>query len=349
MTHRAGPPGQVPDVASPYLSLSRLTDPGPNEDALKSLPSTVDEICALAELQTIHHNLLGYYGLTLADFGANPRVRPPRLDLLLERLDRLEPGGLSPHRPPKSRLLGACVLESHFLTGLLRSRGVPARIRTGYFRNVMTNPSVTLPFWRGALAARGIEADLRKKDPDRWRAEVDAFTRHQFEVDHHIEHWITEFWDAETSRWTLLDANRSFLKAHSGLEVPYRLSGTYFEPAWEAWQRVRTVKDYNPDQHAEESTEGRSHVRLQLMMDFYALLNHDAAGAQGPWPEAATLPVPPVSAAFGRDELTALDELALLLSSQPSPDALKKFYRSRRRFWYSDVETDGYSFVSGVG
>jgi hypothetical protein len=151
------------------------------------------------------------------------RIRPPKLDSLLKALSESEPNDLRVGRAPAQRILGACVLESHLLAAMLRHRMIPVRVRAGYFRGIMTDRPFILKLWEGALAARGMREDLRKDDPARWKAELDEFTSRQIAVDHRIEQWVCEYWDASGGEWRLLDSNTDFLKPHSHLEVPFHL------------------------------------------------------------------------------------------------------------------------------
>ncbi|HET8776253.1 MAG TPA: hypothetical protein VFN76_01205, partial [Candidatus Limnocylindria bacterium] len=229
----------------PYSGFSRWTDPGAWTDRLEeALPENPIAICEIAERQTIHHNLLGYFGLGPEHARTMRRVWPPRVPDLLDALAELPPGGLAEDRRPEQRIIGACMVESHFLAGLLRAKGIATRVRAGYFQNIRENHQHTLAFWRDALRARATDDELLETDPDRWQAELDAYSQHLNEIDHHIEHWLCEVRDDDTGEWRLLDANRSFLKAHSGLDVDYELPRERYELAWQAWQGMRADPAY---------------------------------------------------------------------------------------------------------
>ena len=53
----------VNDESEPYTSYSRLTNPGKYSYMLDKLPKDVIEICKIAEQQTVHRNLLPYFGI----------------------------------------------------------------------------------------------------------------------------------------------------------------------------------------------------------------------------------------------------------------------------------------------
>jgi hypothetical protein len=134
--------------------LSRFTEPGRFAPMLDELPDDPRAIAALARAQTLHHNLLAYFGVV----GELRRIWPPRFDAILGALAETPPRTLSIERPPDRRILGACVLESHFLAGLLRHRGHRVRIRVGYFRSIRQNQEHVVAFWADVARAKGVEA-----------------------------------------------------------------------------------------------------------------------------------------------------------------------------------------------
>jgi hypothetical protein len=327
-----------------YTRFSRFTDPDALAHLLDDLRPSVGELCEIAERQTIHHNLIGYYGLDPADARALRRVRPPRMPDVLGALLEVEPGNLHDFRAPEQRIVGACMLEAHFLAGLLRSKGIPTRIRAGYFQGIRKDGEHIVRFWRRALRARGVNDDLFESHPDRWRETVDALTESRNAADHHIEHWVCEYWEDDRDTWRLLDANRSFLKAHSNLDVGFHLPARHFEYAFEAWKKMRSTVDFDPEQYVEEPQDGRSHIRSQLLWDFYGLLNHDVAGINDSDETKAFVKERTYDAASS-EELAALDALAELMSTDPSIDRLAAFYFANSPLRIRSAEADRYSFV----
>jgi len=206
-------------------------------------------------------------------------------------------------------VVGACFLESHFLAGLLRYRRFETRVRAGYFRGIRGNAEHVVAFWRRVAAGRGREPD-------------DAYTRAQNDVDHRIEHWACEV--REDGEWTVVDADTDFLREHSGMEVPIRLP--YFEHAHEAWRELRGGAP--PARYAEEPGRGVEHVRRQLLLDFFSLLNHDLADLD-----------PLVL------EDDGYDRLAGVLARDPGVDALVALYRATPELRLRSAEADPYTFV----
>lgn len=251
------------------------------------------------------------------------RLWPPRLeDVLLA----LGPDVVENGRPPGRRIVGGCVLESHVLAGLLRFRGHQARVRAGYFRNIRTDAPHVLAFWDEVARTKGVEP-------------ATTWTIRQNEIDHRIEHWVCEVWDETAGEWLLVDANPTFLKAHSGLEVGFRLPREHWLYAWEGWQEMRAAgDDFDPDRYYEEPRDGRSHLRMQLLSDFFSLLNHDDADSE--------LVKGRSYAETSEWERAELDRLASLMSGEPTPDELVAFYRASATLRMVEAERDPYSFVS---
>jgi hypothetical protein len=318
---------------------------------LDELPSDVIGICEIAEQQTVHRNLLSFFAIPankwreMKDIWS--RGEPiPDLPIMLKTLQTTDPKTLYAPRVIEHRLIGACMTESTFLTGLLRHKNIPARIRAGYFQNTMNNSDHVIDFWENNVRGRGIRKDLLKKNPQEWKKLMNDITRReQIEVDKHIEHWICEYWDNHQDKWRILDANRTFLKASSNIEVGYHLPAKHFQFAYEAWKIMRTSDHFNPDQYAEYPHDGRTHIRSQLLLDYYCLLNHDMAGFDNQTGSTSDFikrkryeDVPP-------DELDELDSLANLLAQEPSIDELVHFFHSSKTLQIVSAESDPYSFV----
>ena len=312
---------------------------------LEGLPDDVVGLCEVAKQQTVHHNLLSYRGVSPANWPAMARVWPPYFADILAALRERPPHNLLDERPAEQRVIGACKLESHFLAGLLRAKGIPARVRAGYFQNIRANQEHIVRFWEQNLRAKRVNGDLLDRDPERWRQEVNAFSQRLNEIDHHIEHWVCEHWDAAAQAWRVLDANTTFLKAHSDLDVGFHLPQQYFESASAAWRSMRASRDFNPDRYVEEPQDGRSHIRAQLLWDFYSLLNHDIAGLGAGMQASYAFVKERRYDDTSRDELRELDRLADVLSGTPSIDDLMDLYCASETLQIPSAETDPYCFV----
>jgi hypothetical protein len=330
---------------------------------LDGLPQDVVGICQIAQQQTIHHNLLSYFGIPPAVWSQMRRVRPPRARDVLQALAEMAPYNLYDERLPGLRVVGACVLESHLLACLLRARGIPVRVRAGYFKDTRVNGEHVVRFWEQVARAKG-EAQAREEiieladlqpagaaavdEPLQQNEQIEeakAWTHRQNAVNHAIEHWICEYWDGEQQAWRLLDANPTFLKAHGDIDVGFHLPRRHFEYAHEAWTRMRSSPTYESDQHAEDPQDGRSHIRSQLLCDFYSLLHHDVLGIAEPseevWPWLKQTTYKQLTA----DELRELDLLADLLARDPSVDELVALYAATPTLHCHSAEADPDSFL----
>lgn len=182
--------------------------------------------------------------------------------------------------------------------------------------------------------------------PKAWKEAMNAITmRQQIEVDKHIEHWICEYWEKNEERWRLLDANDTFLEASSDIHVGFFLPKKHYEFAFEAWQKMRSTEDFNPYQYAEEPQDGRSHIRSQMLLDFYCLLNHDMAGFDDQSGDVMKFIKRKRYEDASTDELKELDALAELLAQCPTTDELVEFYRRSKTLRLEAAEKDPYSFV----
>lgn len=328
-----------------YMTSSSQTALNNYDELIHNLPNDPLAIAEIASKQMIHHNNLQSFNIPKDD----PKIRtpfPPQLTNILSVLDSIEPYELSINRLPKKRLVGACVSESYFLTGLLRNKGIPARVRAGYFKNINQHPSHIIAFWEEVARYRGFNAQLLKEDPDAWKKNQNTYTQSQIDADHHIEHWICEYWNEEKQEWILLDANKDFLRLSSNIEVDYELPKDYYEFAHEAWLSMRADSDYNPDKHNEYPQDGRSHIRSQLLADFYSLLNHDISPYSNIDIPSREFVKKRTFDELSESELIELDKLANLLSQNPPINKLIEFHRNSETLKINSALLDSYSFVS---
>ncbi|MFX1250517.1 MAG: hypothetical protein ACFFCZ_02795 [Promethearchaeota archaeon] len=315
---------------------------------LDELPDDVIGICEVAKRQTIHHNLLSYHDIPKSKWKEMNRIWPPKMTDLLRALKETKPHNLYDDRQYEQRIIGACMLESHFLAGLLRYKNIPARIRAGYFKDIRENSAFIVKFWEKVLRERGVREELLKRDPEKWKEEINAYTRKKNDINHYIEHWICEYWDETKNKWRMLDANTTFLKAHSDMDVGFHLPKEHYEYASKAWKKMRHSGNFNPDQYVEDPQDGRSHIRSQLLWDFFSLLNHDIPGHGDPSPLSRNSRIFVKEKKYEETstlELEELDILANLLLQEPTKDELVAFYRRCTTLRLESAERDRYSFV----
>ena len=121
--------------------LGTYTDPGKYKHLYKGLPDSLPEVCQVVRSQTIH------------PFAELPRFRDqgpterwieslrnpwheslkyPTVESILGGLQSFDPAGLVPNRKPENRLVLGCRENSILLASILKSRGIPARVRYGF-------------------------------------------------------------------------------------------------------------------------------------------------------------------------------------------------------------------------
>lgn len=329
-----------------YTAYGRLTDPGKHEEMLKNLPDDLDRMCDIANVQLTHITMLSQWKIPRSEWKLARAYHD--IEDILDTLSVTGDGTLNADRQLNDRILGACTKESIFSTSMLRAKGIPARIRVGYLTNLYSGDKA-LEFWRNVNQySRDVPADS---------AEFDQYTLYMKEVNKAIEHWVTEYRDAETGSWRVLDIRPEYLWSY-GLDVDYHLPDPYFEFAWEAWQKINDPGFQN-DAYSEGDLDGRSHIRYQMLLDFYSLLNHDIPGvfddrghslAAGEMNLVLNFIRKPY-ADLSPEEINELDALAELLSRQASVDELLAFYDQSPFLKIESMMEDPYSFVyrSGQG
>jgi len=149
-----------------------------------------------------------------------------------------------------------------------------------------------------------------------------------------------------------LDAGMPHLLSYIG---NFHLPRQYFEYAFESWKKMRSARDFNADQYAEWPQDGRSHIRSQLLWDFFSLLNHAIAGYdKTSWGSQDSETEERAAYAFIKErkfedlsdqELVQLDGLADLLEQDPGQTELVIFYRNNEAFRLKTAENDPHSFV----
>lgn len=170
-------------ILNHYLQFSQYTDPGLYGAILeKSLPNEVREIGLLVRKQIIHRMVLqnGNTGsntdLRYGDTSKVPWTRQPEDDIfitapaMLAELFRRDPRGLVPDRSAENMLVLTCRFVAIFMASLLKTKGIPARVRSGF-----------APY----LHVEGLPGG--KSD----------------------DHWINQYWNEKESRWVTIDVDGS--------------------------------------------------------------------------------------------------------------------------------------------
>lgn len=115
-----------------HRQFSRYTDPGTYSTLYENCPESTKDLCALIKHQLIHPFELDQFQDQVPEDRRFEDRECPTVAEMLERLLERDSRGLVMDRKPADRLIVACVHHSMLLASILRYRGVPVRIRSGY-------------------------------------------------------------------------------------------------------------------------------------------------------------------------------------------------------------------------
>jgi hypothetical protein len=113
-----------------YRQYSPNTEPGEYGYLYKKLPTGLMELCVRIKKQLIHPNRIGDFP-ELAGMRYEDETVYSVKDMLSELVKR-NPKGLVDERSPKERLRLSCRFHSLLLASILKSRGIPTRVRVGF-------------------------------------------------------------------------------------------------------------------------------------------------------------------------------------------------------------------------
>jgi excinuclease ABC subunit A len=203
----------------------------------------------------------------------------------LARIVTLNASPLTTARPAEKRVAGLCRDYGVMLASILRHQGIAARERVGF--------AEYFGCWK----------------------------RHGYRCDHRI----TEYWNAEQSRWILVDPQIDDLQRERfELEIDALdlNTGTEFYLAGEVWLKCRRG-DADPNEYGDSPTDrGMAPIRYALLHDFDALNKVELVGMDA-WHELIDKPEEAVT----EEEKSILDEIAAItLDVDPRFHDLQKLY-----------------------
>ena len=116
-----------------YRQYSSFTDPGEYAYLYKNLPDSLPELCNLIRSQFIHpYGELNKYREQIPKERWNEMFSYPSVKTILEGLLSYDSSGIVNNRKPEDRLVLICRHNSILLVSILKSRGIPARVRYGH-------------------------------------------------------------------------------------------------------------------------------------------------------------------------------------------------------------------------
>ncbi|MFA6081854.1 MAG: transglutaminase domain-containing protein [Patescibacteria group bacterium] len=169
-------------ILNHYLEFGLFTNPGLYKNILQhDLPDNIQEIGSLVRKNIIHRTTLEAgnvgtnYDLKFGDMKQVPWYRQPEDDNLpttpamLAELYRRDARGLTPNRKVEDKLILTCRFVSILTASILKSKGIPARVRSG-----------NAPYFdMGSLG------------------------------DVSTDHWINQYWKKDDNRWVTIDVDGS--------------------------------------------------------------------------------------------------------------------------------------------
>lgn len=165
-----------------YLQFSQYTYPGLYLPSLHNFPNEITQIGKLVRSQTIHRVTLknGNTGsntdLRYGDMTKLPWYRQPEDDnfvtaaAILAELYRRDARGFPTDRADENKLILTCRHVSILIASILKSKGIPARVRSGF-----------APYF----VVQGMP--VGKSD----------------------DHWINQYWNGKQNRWVTIDIDGS--------------------------------------------------------------------------------------------------------------------------------------------
>jgi hypothetical protein len=151
-----------------YAQHGFMTEPGAGAPLLMNLPKDIARICDIVQGLIIHYRTGALYKVKL------PRkrleeARTRYVARILARICELNDQPLTTPRPPRRRFIGCCRDFATLFCAILRSDGVPARVRCGF--STYFDPGFCFDHWI---------AEYWNTDEQRWvrvDAEMDAVKR----------------------------------------------------------------------------------------------------------------------------------------------------------------------------
>ncbi len=115
-----------------YKNYSKYTNPGKYDYLFEKLSDSLQDLCELIKCQFIHPVDLEPYKNLIPENRHYEDRKFPSAEKLLAGLLALDTNGLSFERKPENRLVVTCRYHSILFASILKSRGIPVRLRYGF-------------------------------------------------------------------------------------------------------------------------------------------------------------------------------------------------------------------------
>lgn len=126
--------GIAEETLKPYKAYGVYTNPQHFSDAFNGLTSNVKNLCSLTKAQFIHPvaDLPKYRFRLPITRRENEDYKYSSVAMILEELYKRDPKGLTEGRLPEDRLIMSCRYHALLFASILKSQGVPVRLRYGF-------------------------------------------------------------------------------------------------------------------------------------------------------------------------------------------------------------------------
>ena len=115
-----------------YREYGQNTDPGEYADLFEGLPESLQGLCDWIQTQLIHPAVVSRYAGVLPEGRTREDSDFYSVQDMLRELAIRNPRGLTMERKPAERLVLSCRFNAMLLVSVMKSRGVPARVRVGF-------------------------------------------------------------------------------------------------------------------------------------------------------------------------------------------------------------------------
>jgi len=114
-----------------YRTQSTWTDPGANLPMYQGIPDAIPNVVQAVQNVVVHGGLLWLYKMNPTE-QQNGGFYIRKAEEILGRIGQLKPGSLTVPRSENERLVVNCRQFAVLTCSILRSKGIPARVRAGY-------------------------------------------------------------------------------------------------------------------------------------------------------------------------------------------------------------------------
>lgn len=115
-----------------FASHGMISNPGKYKNKLKGIPDEPSEICSLIQGLLIHAFWIGIYGIKRDENRKFTELQSRSVSEILETIFSRNSAPLNIPRDPQERITSTCRDFSLLFCSILRSKGIPARLRCGF-------------------------------------------------------------------------------------------------------------------------------------------------------------------------------------------------------------------------